>query len=224
MTLMSASFLLVVAGIVIAGPWLTVLAGRATLQFGRGATARLAGWRPSADPAAAFRSISGLIHAVLLASLISGVLPSVIGGQSRKSLPQPAGTVSAYLGGRQAPGLPPGPAQRLLHNLAKLPGVREPVGEPVDNHQVRTLSVLGATGTSPSRTCQNAENHRGRARTLHSSPAASRLACPDFHPDLSAFGAVAESGQSHIPLSAGVVPPARSPWHPITHCGRIRGC
>jgi len=121
MTLMSASFLLVVAGIVIAGPWLTVLAGRATLQFGRGATARLAGWRPSADPAAAFRSISGLIHAVLLASLISGVLPSVIGGQSRKSLPQPAGTVSAYLGGRQAPGLPPGPAQRLLHNLANFP-------------------------------------------------------------------------------------------------------
>jgi hypothetical protein len=124
MTLMSASFLAIVAGIVIAGPWLTVLAGRATLRLGRGATARLAGWRLRDDPAAAFRSISGLILAVFLASLISGVLPSIIGGQSRKSLPQPAGTVSAYLGGRQATGLAPGPAQRLLRDLAALPGVR----------------------------------------------------------------------------------------------------
>ncbi|WP_030435656.1 FtsX-like permease family protein [Actinoplanes subtropicus] len=122
--LLSASFLVVVAGIVTAGPWLTVLAGRATLRIGRGPAARLAGWRLRDDPAAAFRAISGLILAVFLASLICGVLPSVIGGQSRKSLPQPDGTVLAYLGGRQATGLPAARARQLLDDLRKQPGVR----------------------------------------------------------------------------------------------------
>ncbi|MEV6849214.1 FtsX-like permease family protein [Actinoplanes sp. NPDC051411] len=118
----SATFLVVIAGIMTLGPWLTILVGTTMLKL-RGTTALLAGRRLQNNPAAGFRSISGLVLAVFTASLICGVLPSVMTGQSTKSIPLPPGTVTALLGGRQATGIRPAAAAALLARLRTTPGI-----------------------------------------------------------------------------------------------------
>jgi hypothetical protein len=123
LALVSVTFVVVIAGIVTAGPWLTIVVGQSMLRLLRGSSAMLAGRRLQDNPAAAFRSISGLVLAVFVASVICGVLPSVMTSGSTKSIPQPAGTVSALLGGRQATGIDPATAAALLTRLHTTPGV-----------------------------------------------------------------------------------------------------
>ncbi len=122
LSMVSVAFVVVVAGIVVAGPWLTLLVGRTILRYGRGSSAMLAGRRLAENPAGGFRSISGLILAVFVASLICGVLPSVI-GPGHKSTPVPAGTALAYFGGRQVVGLDRTSAADMVSRLAGIPGV-----------------------------------------------------------------------------------------------------
>jgi hypothetical protein len=73
-----ATFALMIYGIVVAGPWLTVLTARAIGRFGRRASALLASRRLEDDPAAGFRAVSGLVLAVFVASVFSGVTPAVL--------------------------------------------------------------------------------------------------------------------------------------------------
>jgi hypothetical protein len=122
LSVMSVAFVVVVAGIVVAGPWLTLAVGSLMLRYSRGFFALLAGRRLQDDPAAGFRSISGLILAVFVASLICGVLPSAM-GPGHKTTPVPPGAMLAYFGGRQVTGLDPQPAANLLRRLTATFGV-----------------------------------------------------------------------------------------------------
>lgn len=122
LTLMSAAFVLVVAGIVVAGPWLTLGVGRVLLRFGRSPSALLAARRMVDNPSAGFRSISGLVLAVFVVSLICGVLPGAM-GPGHKTTPVPAGAVLVYFGGRSATGIDPAAAGALLRNLHGAVGV-----------------------------------------------------------------------------------------------------
>lgn len=72
------TFALMIYGIVAAGPWFTVLAARALGRAGRRVSALLAGRRLEDDPAAGFRAVSGLVLAVFVASVFSGVTPAVL--------------------------------------------------------------------------------------------------------------------------------------------------
>jgi hypothetical protein len=119
---MSIAFVLVVAGIVVAGPWLTLGVGRVLLRLGRSPSALLAARRLEENPAGGFRSISGLVLAVFVVSLICGVLPGAM-GPGRKTTPVPAGAVLAYFGGRQATGISPASAGSLLGRLRGTAGV-----------------------------------------------------------------------------------------------------
>ena len=71
-----AAFALMIYGIVAAGPWFTVLTARAIARTGQRASVLLAGRRLEDDPAAGFRAVSGLVLAVFVASVFSGVTPA----------------------------------------------------------------------------------------------------------------------------------------------------
>lgn len=73
-----ASFGLMIYGIVAAGPWFTVLTARAIGRFGQRASVLLAGRRLEDDPATGFRAVSGLVLAVFVASVFSGVTPALL--------------------------------------------------------------------------------------------------------------------------------------------------
>jgi hypothetical protein len=73
-----ATFALMIYGIVAAGPWITVLTARAISRSGRRASALLAGRRLEDDPIGGFRTVSGLVVAVFVASVFSGLTPAVL--------------------------------------------------------------------------------------------------------------------------------------------------
>jgi hypothetical protein len=73
-----AAFALMIYGIVAAGPWFTVLTARAIGRTGQRGSALLAGRRLEDDPTAGFRAVSGLVLAVFVASVFSGVTPAVL--------------------------------------------------------------------------------------------------------------------------------------------------
>lgn len=69
--------LLILIGLVVAGPWLTARAARLTATVAGGASSLLAARRLADDPRAAFRSVSGLVLAVFLGSMLAGLMPTI---------------------------------------------------------------------------------------------------------------------------------------------------
>ena len=70
---------LIMAGLVIAGPWLTMLGSRLMARRAHRPATLLAGRRLSDNPRAAFRSISGLIIALFATSVSVGVITTILG-------------------------------------------------------------------------------------------------------------------------------------------------
>ena len=69
--------IVILVGLVVAGPWLTAQAARLLSRLSSGASALLAARRLSDNPRAAFRSVRGLVLAVFLGTVLAGLLPAV---------------------------------------------------------------------------------------------------------------------------------------------------
>ena len=69
--------ILILVGLVVGGPWLTAQAARLIGRFTAGASSLLAARRLADNPRAAFRSVSGLVLAVFLGTVLAGLLPAV---------------------------------------------------------------------------------------------------------------------------------------------------
>ncbi|MCG5218202.1 FtsX-like permease family protein [Streptosporangium soli] len=79
--LAGAGLALIMGGLVLAGPWLTMRAARQAARLTRSAATLLAAQRMAADPKAAFRAVSGLVLAVFIGTAIAGIVPAVLSGQ-----------------------------------------------------------------------------------------------------------------------------------------------
>jgi hypothetical protein len=75
---MMAAFGLMIYGIVAAGPWFTLLTARVLAWRGTHPSVLLAGRRLEADPVGGFRAVSGLVLAVFVASVFSGITPALL--------------------------------------------------------------------------------------------------------------------------------------------------
>ena len=84
-------FLLVMAGLVIAGPWLTMAGARIVARRTSRPAALIAGRRLSDNPGAAFRSIGGLILALFVTSVSAGITTTIIADHGAPS----GGTVAS---------------------------------------------------------------------------------------------------------------------------------
>ena len=69
--------LLVMAGLVIAGPWLTMLASRLTARRARRPASLIAARRLADNPQAGFRAISGLVLAVFVGTCAIGIITAI---------------------------------------------------------------------------------------------------------------------------------------------------
>jgi hypothetical protein len=69
--------LLIMIGLVTGGPWLTGQAAWLLGRMSRGASSLLAARRLADSPKVAFRSVSGLVLAVFLGTVVAGILPAV---------------------------------------------------------------------------------------------------------------------------------------------------
>ena len=71
-------FLLLMVGLICAGPWLMYTGARSMSRRANRPGALLAGRRVSDNPRLAFRSISGLVLALFLASLATGIVSTIV--------------------------------------------------------------------------------------------------------------------------------------------------
>jgi hypothetical protein len=74
-------FLLLVVGLVIAGPWVTMAVSRVIARHARRPAALIAGRRLSDAPGTAFRAVGGLIIALFITSVAAGVITTLVADQ-----------------------------------------------------------------------------------------------------------------------------------------------
>ena len=130
-------FLLLMVGLISAGPWLTDAVARTITGRTNRADVLLAGRRLSDDPRTAFRSISGLVLALFLASLASGIVTTIIADKGAPAGGQVAVDTLVGVFGKpnsssveaqfSIPTLP----SRLTAELAAIKGVRRGDGDPL---------------------------------------------------------------------------------------------
>ena len=73
------------AGLVIAGPWLTMVGSRVLARRTSSPAALIAGRRLGDNPRAAFRSISGLILALFVTSVAVGITTTILADHAAPS-------------------------------------------------------------------------------------------------------------------------------------------
>ncbi len=120
----------IMAGLVIAGPWLTMVAARTLARASGRPAGLLAARRLADDPRGGFRAVSGLVLALFVASTAVAVMSTMVAERSA-----PTGDVAAtrtlvedLTRGRTPSGGPPKPVQALpdalLADLSSIDGVR----------------------------------------------------------------------------------------------------
>ncbi|CAN7202596.1 FtsX-like permease family protein [Arthrobacter sp. LjRoot14] len=120
--LLIGGFVLILAGIVVIGPWLTLLVSRMGLRRARSAAAVIAASRIQRTPVATFRSVSGLVVAVFVVSVFAGASSIVESTEAPAAAPgllQPA-SLYATVGTVATPAR----VSDAARQARKLPGIR----------------------------------------------------------------------------------------------------
>jgi hypothetical protein len=121
-------FVLIVVGLVLAGPWLTKMGSRLMASRAHRPATLIAGRRLLDNPRAAFRSISGLVLALFVASAAIGALSSIVAVSSHGGSAGSTATLDDQFCGLTnscdvSTGVPSVPGQ-VLAGLRAAPGVR----------------------------------------------------------------------------------------------------
>ncbi len=123
------ALIMVMVGLMIAGPWLTMAAARLLARTSRGGAGLLAARRLADNPRASFRMVSGLVLAVMVSTTLAALVPAALASQD-------SGQVSAlqnvlrlgFNNGNDAPkpgavlGLDPAEATQVMAAVAAVPG------------------------------------------------------------------------------------------------------
>jgi hypothetical protein len=108
--------LVTMAGLVIAGPWLTSVTSRLFGRVSRGSSALLATRRLADNPKTAFRSVTGLVLAVFLGTMVGAIVPAV---NSTEASPSNAALRNVLL---DQVGLDSQQGAKVLSGLSAIPG------------------------------------------------------------------------------------------------------
>jgi hypothetical protein len=108
--------LITMIGLVIAGPWLTSVTSRLVGRLVRGSSALLATRRLADNPRTAFRSVTGLVLAVFLGTMVGTIVPAI---NSTEASPANAALSNVLL---DQVGLDPHDGAKLLSGLTGIPG------------------------------------------------------------------------------------------------------
>ncbi len=149
-----SAFVIILVGLVIAGPWLTMIGSRIMARNANTTSTLIAGRRLSDNPKAGFRAVSGLIIALFVTSVATGVITTYVSGRNAPPAGSAAATSAAKtffpdeLGkGRAAP-----TADQIPTSLRSIPGVtsvtvvyRNPAGQQVINGIPSEPGVIACT-------------------------------------------------------------------------------
>jgi hypothetical protein len=108
--------LLTMIGLVIAGPWLTSVTSRLFGHLSPGSSALLATRRLADNPNRAFRSVTGLVLAVFLGTMVGAIIPAI---NSTEASPANAALSNVLL---DQVGLDPHAGAKLLSGVDGIPG------------------------------------------------------------------------------------------------------
>jgi FtsX-like permease family len=119
------AFAVIIIGLMIAGPWLTMAGARLLAKLARRDSTLIAGRRLADDPGRAFRAISGMVLAVFVGTVFIGVIGTAIAhGNGFATMTLPKGTVTDSLDTQQSGALAPaalgGSAERAAHHSPAL--------------------------------------------------------------------------------------------------------
>ncbi|BCJ75347.1 hypothetical protein CS0771_48910 [Catellatospora sp. IY07-71] len=117
-----SGFVLILIGLVLAGPWLTMAGARLLAGRASRPAALIAGRRLSDDPRAGFRSVSGLIVALFVTSVATGTITTFVANRGEPRTDSVAAT-SLSKTFWQEDGAGPALSQ-IPAGLAAIPGVR----------------------------------------------------------------------------------------------------
>jgi len=156
------SLVLVMLGLLVAGPWLAMTAARLLGRWSGGGSGLLAARRLADNPRAAFRAVSGLVLAVMVGTALAAIVPAAIaseqaGGSGSLGGVLRVGFVSGNAGEKEPDfGLSPEAAGPVLAAVAAVPGadpipLYHPPGEfgPTTLVRCADLARLPALGSCP---------------------------------------------------------------------------
>jgi len=140
-----AGAVLMVTGLVLAGPWLTMRAARVVAQRAQRPAALIAGRRLSDDPMAAFRAVSGLVVALFVMTAASGAITSYVAERASPAGDSVAATSlsQTFWPEELVPGTPAPSISDIPAGLAAIPGVTAVI--PVREN----LREISSDSTSP---------------------------------------------------------------------------
>ena len=154
----TSSFLLIIVGLVIAGPWLTMAAARVMARQTSRPGALIAARRLADDPRAAFRAVSGLVLALFITTVaVVGITTQDAKDFTLRVSAVEAKVLTDQLAGQQpgtgsqtSPG-PAAPAAPLAARLRGIPGVQGVVVVRADPRLTIPAAFhnLGSTGPVP---------------------------------------------------------------------------
>ncbi|MGC9666179.1 FtsX-like permease family protein [Planosporangium sp. 12N6] len=116
--------LLIMAGLVIAGPWLTMVGARAMARRSSRPAALIAARRLADNPQAGFRAISGLVLALFVTSVAAGVITTIVAERGAPRDGKASGTLYRLWPGAPDPGVTTSVPDAIMAGLRATPGVR----------------------------------------------------------------------------------------------------
>ncbi|MEV4534363.1 FtsX-like permease family protein [Asanoa sp. NPDC049518] len=121
-----AGAVLMVAGLVLAGPWLTMRIARLVAARAQRPAALIAGRRLADDPMAAFRAVSGLVVALFVMTAASGAITSYVAERARPAADSAAATslTEHFWAEDLVPGAPVPSVSDIPAELSTIQGVR----------------------------------------------------------------------------------------------------
>ncbi|MEU8260413.1 FtsX-like permease family protein [Micromonospora sp. NPDC048999] len=136
-----SGFVLIMIGLVLAGPWLTMIGARVLAGRASRAATLIAGRRLADNPQAGFRSVSGLIVALFVTSVATGTITTYVANRGAPRTDSVAATSLAKVFWREDGPAPT--ADQIPAGLSTIPGVRSVTvvhANPVDRPPVEVRS------------------------------------------------------------------------------------
>jgi hypothetical protein len=119
---------MVMIGLVVAGPWLTMTASRMLARRASRPATLIAGRRLADNPQAGFRAVSGLMLALFVTAVASGIISTIVDNRGPGDQPNSAvngALVQNFRPGETVEGAPPPTAATIPAGLRSVPGVRD---------------------------------------------------------------------------------------------------
>ncbi|MER7590965.1 FtsX-like permease family protein [Micromonospora sp. NPDC127501] len=114
------ALLLIMAGLVLAGPWLTMVGARILARYANRPDTLIAARRLADNPKAGFRAISGIMLALFVTSVAVGVITTIVANRG----PAPVGSTEAGQVSLYLPEDAPAAPDTLFTELRSVTGVR----------------------------------------------------------------------------------------------------